>query len=264
MFKRLSYLILFFAYYFKENLKTLKDIISYFYKFKIINYFLFITNRNFNPFREKFYQKFIKSNSDFWKNKNFEIKHTNRKILVTSLIHSHPAYCFGEAITGKYLSEFYKEELIGLLNKGDIPSEVTLRSFGLRKFIYIDKGSLVSRIKLFFKAYEVISRFNTIDEFLEYNFRNIEFGKAVYETFVRYTGEGTFEKLNFKFCYFLANAFHVQQTCEKIVKKYEITGVVQSETQFIPQAIIYQFFLNNKIKVYARHGAGKKNSIRIF
>ena len=57
MFKRLSYLILFFAYYFKENLKTLKDIISYFYKFKIINYFLFITNRNFNPFREKILPK---------------------------------------------------------------------------------------------------------------------------------------------------------------------------------------------------------------
>ena len=63
MFKRLSYLI-YFAYYFKENLKTLKDIISYFYKFKIINYFLFITNRNFN-FLEKNLPKFIKSNSDF-------------------------------------------------------------------------------------------------------------------------------------------------------------------------------------------------------
>lgn len=264
MIKKLSYLILFFTYYIKENLKTIKDIIGYFYKFKIINYFLFITNRNFNPFKEKFYQKFIKTNSEFWKNKNFEIRQNNRKILVTSLIHSHPAYSFGEAITGKYLSEYYKEELIGLVIKGDIPSEVTLRSFGIKKFIYLDKGSFVSRIKLFLKAYEVISKFSTVDEFLEYNFSNIEIGKAVYETFVRYTGEGTFEKLNFKFCYFLANAFHIHKTCEKIIKKYEITGVVQSETQFIPQAIIYQFFLANKIKVYARHGAGKKNSIRIF
>lgn len=264
MIKKLGYLILFFTYYIKEKLKSIKDTIGYLYKFRVINYFLFIIDRNFNPFKDKFYQKFIKTNSDFWKKKKLTFNKNKKKILITSLVHSHPAYCFGEAITGKYLSEYYEEDLIGFIIKGDIPSEVTLRSFGIKEFIYLDKGSFISRIKLFLNAYETISKFNTMDEFLKYKSDKIEIGKAVYENFVRYTGEGTTEKLSFKFCYFLANAFHVQKYCKNILRNNKISGVIQSETQFIPPAIIYQFFLTNKIKVYARHGAGKKNSIRIF
>ncbi len=264
MIKKITYLGLFIIYFFKEKLKLFKDTIVCLYRYRFFNYLIFLKNRNFNPYYDKEYREFININKDKWKKSNFETNKENRKILVTSLLHSHPAYCYGEAIIGQNLSEYFKAELVGLIIKGDIPGEVTLRSFGIKNIKYLDKGNLILRLKLFFKAFEIISRFESVDDFLKFELDQIDFGKAVYENYVRYTGVGTVDKLNFKFCYLLADAIYIKKFCSRLLDDENIGHVVQSETQFIPPSIIYQFFLSNDIKVYARHGGGKKNSMRIF
>lgn len=264
MIKKISYLILFIIFLLKEKIKLLQDTLKCLYRYRFFNYLIFLIDKNYNPYYDEEYRKFININKKKWEKTKFKINKKSKKILVTSLLHSHPAYCYGEAIIGQNLSEYYKSEMVGLVIKGDIPGEVTLRSFGIKNIKYLDKGNFISRFKLFFKAFKIISQFDGINDFLKFKLDQIDFGKAVYENYVRYTGIGTVDKFDFKFCYFLADAIYIQKFCSKLLNDENIGHVVQSETQFIPPTIIYQFFLSKNIKVYARHGGGKRNSMRIF
>ena len=63
---------------------------------------------------------------------------------------------------------------------------------------------------------------------------------------------------------FLAKSLYVGNFFKNVREKYNISSVVQSESQFIPCAISFQYFLDNNYKIYSRHGGGKKTSVRVY
>ena len=265
MIKNSYYIFLFLIYFVKENLKKFKDLIVVLVRFRVIHYFIFLINRDSNPYRGKSFRKFISKNKKKWiKNKVKDADKFKDNILVSSWIYSHPASAVGESIIGKYVSDYYSYNQIGFILKGDIGSEVVLRSYGINKIIYLDKNNLFLRLKFFLQAIKIINKIKSIDEFLNLKINGINFGKSIYEHIVRFTGIGTIDKISFKFYYCLSEGLFIENFCKKLTKKYQIKGLVQSETQFIPCNIIYQFFINKSCKVYSRCGAGKKISMRVF
>ena len=265
MIKNIYYIFLFFAYFAKKNFKKLKDLIVILARFRVIYYLIFLVNRDSNPYRNKSFRKFIISNKKKWiENKIKNISKSKDNILVSSWIYSHPAGAVGESMIGKYVSDYYRYNQIGFILKGDIGSEVVLRSYGINKIIYLDKNNLFLRLKFFLEAIKIINNIKSIDEFLNFEINGINFGKPIYEHIVRHTGIAAIDKFSFKFYYFLSEALLTVYFCKKVIKNYQIKGLVQSETQFIPGNIIYQFFINNNCKVYSRSGAGKKITIRVF
>ena len=139
MIKNSYYIFLFFIYFVKENLKKFKDLIVVLVRFRVIHYLIFLINRDSNPYRGKSFRKFIANNKKKWiKNKVKDIDQSKDNILVSSWIYSHPAGAVGESMIGKYVSDYYSYNQIGFILKGDIGSEVVLRSYGINKIIYLD------------------------------------------------------------------------------------------------------------------------------
>lgn len=263
MIKNLGYLFLFFIFFIKELVNNHLNSIIFILRLNLIKYLKFKLNKNYNPFSDENFQSFITENTKLWLNSanNYSDK---KFILVTSLIHSHAAFSFHEALISKYLSMVKRKKLIALIRKQDIKSELIFRSYGVKKFIYFDEFNFLDRIIFFIKTLKILKDYKCIDNFLNININGIDHGKAVYEHLVRFTGIPTFDKLNFKFYYFFSKSLYVENFFCKIIKQTQIDSIVQSECQFIPYSTIFQFFLKNNYKVYARHGSEKKISIRIF
>ena len=161
MIKNIYYIFLFFSYLIKENLKKFRDLVVILTRFRVIHYIIFLVNRDTNPFRDKLFRKFIISNKKKWiKNKVNNIDKSKDNILVSSWIYSHPAGAVGESMIGKYVSDYYNYNQIGFILKGDIGSEVVLRSYGINKIIYLDKNNLFLRLNFFLKAIKIIIKLN--------------------------------------------------------------------------------------------------------
>ena len=264
MFKKLKYLFLFVIFISREILRYNINSLIIPFRFNIYKFFKFKLDKNFNPYDEVEFKNFVDNNKRLWKNSSIFNHNKSKKILVTSFIHSHAGFSFQEALISKYLSLIKKKDVIGLIRKQDIKSEVVFRSFGIKDIIYFDELKLSNRFKFFLKTFKILENCKTVDDFLKIEINGINFGKAVYEHLVRYTGQGTFENINFKFYYLLSKSLYIEQVCKDITKQNFINSVIQSECQFIPYSIIFQFFLLKKYKVYARHGAEKKLSVRVF
>ena len=84
-----------------------------------------------------------------------------------------------------------------------------------------------------------------------------------YDSFIRYTGIPTLNKITPELILFLAEALYAYDTFEKEIKRYNIIHSVQAETAFSPLNIFFQLCLKNKIKVYTRLGTDKF-SVRIY
>ena len=257
-------LLLFLIFYAKEIIKYFKDFFHILCRYRFFYYFKFLLDRNTNPSRDRAFQNFINKNKAKWASQKIHSGKKKDTILVTSWIHSHPAYAFSEAIIGRHLNEYFQSDMIGLIKNRDFNSEIIFRSYGIDKFIYLNELNFIKRLKYFFKAVKIIDENNSINQFLKINIDGVDYGKTVYEHIVRFTGKGTLEKIDFKFYYFLAKSLYVGNFFKKVREKYNISSVVQSESQFIPCAISFQYFLDNNYKIYSRHGGGKKTSVRVY
>ena len=76
---------------------------------------------------------------------------------------------------GKYVSDYYNYNQIGFILKGDVGSEVVLRSYGINKIIYLDKNNLFLRFKFFIEAIKIINKIKSIDNFLKLEINEINF-----------------------------------------------------------------------------------------
>lgn len=263
MIKNLRYLSLFVIYFANELIKHHINSVIIPFRFNLIKFLRHKLNKNYNPFSDENFQSFITENNKLWLNSSTNYS-DKENILVTSLIHSHAGFSFYEALVSKYLSMSKQKNLIGLIRKQDIKSEVIFRSYGIKKILYFDDLNFLNRINFFIKTLKILKEYKSIDDFLNIKINGIDHGKAVYEHLVRYTGIATFDKLNFKFYYIFSKSLYIENFCSELIKQNKIDSTVQSECQFVPYSTIFQFFLKNNYKVYARHGGEKKFSIRIF
>ena len=237
----------------------------YFRYYNILKLIYFQINKNINPSNNKFFINFINKNKKLWDKKSKENRKNRKKILITSFVHFHPAYSHANSIIGKYLEEYYNSELLGFCDNYDLTSEIIMRSFGIKKFHYLYERNFFVRFFYFLLALRTLNNIKNINKFLNLRYNNIDIGMIVYDDVLRRSGQPTLDKISFKLIYHLSQALNTSDQYKKIVNKINLNSIVQSETQFIPSAIIFQYTLANKKKVYSREGAGgKKVSIKKF
>lgn len=251
------------AYFFYKEIQLLIN--KYIYLFKYLNneiYFSRILQNNFeinyNIFKNKNFIRFYKFNS---KIHQIQKKDTKELIIIESLI-NHPLYCISNTIIGYELNKQFNANIIGLIRTGDFTSREIMRSYGVKNFILIDKSNFFLRLFYFYKSYLILKKIKTIKNLLNYKINKIEIGKAVYEHYVRMTGYPGPKNINYKFTYFLSEAFKYEHNFDKEFKYKKIKYWVQSENQFIPHRILFQKTLSNT-PILSKSGI-KDIGIRIF
>ena len=227
--------------YFVKNINIIKYIIYLLDKDKII------------PIKSVSFQNYIKENQKKFKKINHEV--TNNKIILVENFINQAAYGMSNAIISKFLSKINKQNILGFIRKGDIKSEIIFRSFGIKKFIYFKKKNFFLRIKYIYKALIKIQNINTIEQFCKIKIDNIDVGLPAYDSFIRYTGTPTVNKINHELVIFLADTIYAYDEFKNILKKNPlIKDLIQSETAFTPLNIFFNLSLKRKINVYSRLG----------
>ena len=237
-------------YLLKEIQNMIIDFRNFFLRRKIVKNFFFSSfSQNYKwRFLDKNINNYIKINSLIWpqeKTKN------NNKVLIESLI-NHPHYLIPNCIVGKKLSLISKCNCVGMIRKGDIIAKEIMNSFGINEIIEIDDGNYVSKLSYFLKSFNILSRLRNIDQIINLKIKNIEIGKNVYESYVRYKKDPN-PRVDFSFYYFMTNILYYNEFFISLLKQNNYKYLIQSEKQFIPFRVLFQNALKNKIVIYSRH-----------
>lgn len=229
----------------------------------LLNLLLFLTNREkFNPIKQEDFRRYIKLNSKKWNSIKFSNRNSNEIVLVESLL-NHPAYPISNAIIGNYLKEIDGSKLIGLVKLNDLHNEVILRSFGIAKFIYLRPMSIFQNLYYTYKALKILDSKN-IQQVIKLKFKGIDVGMSAYDSYIRYTGNPTLDKINFKFRFFFIESLYFIDFFYKTLKEHpNIKKMIQAEINFSPGNNLFQTFLKQGVKIYSKFG-NDKITIRIY
>ena len=237
--------------------KELKKRISYFeFFFKNINifkFFIFKFNREINPFYSKKFQEYIELNRSKIKKISNNTNKNKNLILVESFI-SQPAYTLSNGIISFYLKKIFKGNIVSIIRQGDIKSELIFRSFGVKKFFYYKDMNFLQKIIYMNKALKFLGKKTDVNSIIRLQYKKVNLGLTVYDSYIRYVGNPTLKKINFEFIIFVSEALYTCDFFEKLIKKNNFCKLVQSETSFIPLSCLFQTALQNQIEVFSRFG----------
>jgi hypothetical protein len=255
-------------FFFREEIIITINKIKFLYYFvreySISRFLCYLIDKSVIPSRDKIFRNYILKNSQKWKfKKESTNKNTDKYILITSLV-NHSGYRASEIVIGKNLIEMFECKGYGLLGKYDLKSKLIFESFGIKKFFFLNDLNFFMRLKYFLKACSIIKSYKTVEDFFEFNINGINFGRAVYDNYIRFTGIGTVNNFSPKMYLFLSKALSTYYQIKKIFDKFKFVASVQSERQFIPGSIIYQACLTNGINVYSRSGYSNTFSVRKY
>ena len=245
---------------FKKIIRLRQVFLTYFNLYQFYNFFLSRYNRI--SFKDSIINIFLKKNEGLWI-RNKKKKFLKPKILVTSFVHAHPAYPYVNGIIGKYLSEYFSYELLGYCDENDFLSYKILRSFGIKKNFKLKEKNIFLKFYYFLKAIYFLRNINQVNNLLKIKYLGIDIGKITFDDVIRRTGNPTIDKINFKLVYHFSKSILIADQFKKLISKTNIKAIVQSETQFIPSAIIFQIALKKGIKVYSRSGV-TKFSVKVY
>ena len=244
-----------------KNIFLLTQAIAYSFLFHIKT---FLKNQSNKSFISRNFDKFVKLNSSFWKinNQNYSNNKDNKNILITNFVHQ-PVYTYTELLISKYIQNFYDYNIFGLIDTEDEFGEKLIKSFNVDNFFYYPNISMFQRCFFLLKAFKIINNLKTIDQFINLSKGEVNFGRCVYDHLIRNTGIASFNKINFKFYFFLSDALFCNNFCINLFSKNKFEYMIMSETQFLPSNIIFQHALKKKIKVISRVEGTKKIGITL-
>jgi len=228
--------------------------LSYFFnKINLFKFVIFIFNKNINPFKSKEFNRFIESNKKKWKNSKIIVNNKNDIVLFENFI-SHVAYGSQNILITKYLQLFGNYKSHGFLRKGDIKGEIISRSFGINTFHFYSSGGIYQRCKYICKSILLLKDVKNIKGLINLRIRKIDIGFLAYDSFMRFTGYHTAEKINFRIILSFADALIAMDFYAKNFSNLKIAHFVQAEKNFVPLGIFFQMFLLNKTNVYSKFG----------
>ena len=231
-------------------------------KINLIKFIFFIFDKNINPFKSIEFKNFIKYNTKKW-NSSKKIKNDKKDIVLFENFISHVGYSSQNILITKYLQLFGGYQAQGLLRKGDIKGEIFFRSFGIKKFYYYSSGGIFHRCKYIIKSILILKNVKRIKDLINLRINKIDIGFLSYDSFMRYTGFHTAEKINFRIILSFAEALNAMDFYEKNFDNLKISHFVQGEKNFVPMGIFFQKFLLNNANVYSKYGPDDF-SIRVY
>ena len=181
--------------------------------------------------------------------------------LVTSFLNIFDYLKF-EHLIGIYLAKITKTNILVLINKKDIRAKKYFDNVGLENIIYFDEPNFFNRIKNLIISYKYISKLDSFDKFIDFNYKGLAAGKIIYSHHTRFSGIPTSDKIKPDYYYLLSIFIGYYDEFDKIINKNKINYSILGETQFMPQAIFFGIALKNKIPVFSRVGGGKQISVR--
>ncbi len=240
----------------KKELKKKLSLINYFIKnIDLVNYFKFIFNRDkFNPIKIDEFKEYVKN---LKKLKNIQInddKNITDITLVESFI-NHAAYSLSNIIIADLIRKLKGGKIISVIRKFDLKSEILFRSFGVKKFIYYKSPNFFVRVFYLLKAISINSNLRNFKQSINYKYKDIDVGLTSYDSYIRYLGVPTLNRIDHNFIVFFAeNLYAANFFQKKIFSIYKVKKLVQSETQFSPLNTLFQIALKNKVEVFSRSG----------
>jgi hypothetical protein len=231
----------------------IRYLIDFFNKINLIKFFFYIFNKNINPFKSIEFQKFIDFNTTKWRKSKITTNRKSSIILFENFI-SHPAYSSQNILLTKYLQLFGNHSARGLLRRGDIKGEIIFRSFGIDKFHYYFFGGFFYRCKYIIKSILLLKNIKNIKSLINLRINKIDIGFLTYDSFMRYTGWHTAQKINFKIILTFSEALMAIDFYEKNFTHLNISHFVQSEKNFVPLGIFFQKFLLDKTQIFSKYG----------
>ena len=186
---------------------------------------------------------------------------SNGKILITTFVNVYD-YLKYEYLIGIQLSKIKKENIIILLSNKDINSLDFFKKLGVSKFIYFNDGNFLSRTFNLIKSYKILKNIKCIEDFINFTYQDLPVGKMIYTHHCRFSGIPTSSFIRPEYFILLSNILIYKKQFEKIVNKYNISNIIESEPQFIPGSVITAVALKKNIYVLSRVGGNNKISVR--
>lgn len=258
----MKYIILFFEGIFifeKKELKKKYDLVIYFLiNINFIEYIKFLFDRNnFNPIKIQEFKEYITTirKKKLFVSKNFKKKNIKRKIYVETFI-NHPAYTLSNVIVAKYLQKLKGGQVIGIIRKNDLKSEILFRAYGVKNFLYFYGPNFILRIFYLIKSIVINLKLADFKKSINFKYNSIDVGLTSYDTYIRYLGKPTINKIDAKFLIFFAESLYATDFFQKklFLERNNKTSLIQSETQFYPLNNLFQVCLKNKSEVFSRLG----------
>tara|TARA_B100000989_G_scaffold297931_1_gene285310 strand:- start:386 stop:2125 length:1740 start_codon:yes stop_codon:yes gene_type:complete len=245
------YLTIFFVKEFLNLKRLLGDIIVIFRLCK--NPIHFFINKKKIIFSDENLNKYLKLNTEIWRKEKYKNLNSKKKILVESLI-NHPHYLIPNCIIGKKLSLTHNLECVGLIKKNDLVAKKIMQSYGINEIIELSDNNIFLKIKFFVQSLGYLNSKISMKSLINLKIKNIEIGKNLYESYMRYKKDPDPKKVNFSFYYLLSKILYNNYLTNIILNKYKFAYLIQSEKQFIPFRVLFQNALKRKIKIYTRYG----------
>jgi len=186
-----------------------------------------------------------------------------KKILVASFVHQY-GYIYTECLIANHLSNILNAKIYGLMDKNDKITENFFNSFNFSENFFIIKNNLFLSIVNLKKTFNIFSKFQNLNDLINFKYKGLDFGKIIYDHYIRNSSNPSPDQLNFKFLYFLNESILVYSQVEKIFHKNKFDYMVMSERQFIPSMIIFQMALLKKIKIIGRVAGPKKIGVYMY
>ena len=239
----------------------LKYIILFVKRIDLIN-FSKNRERNFKLLKDDKEKKILIKNQNFFKEK-FLNKNAEKFLLITSLLTSK-LYSINNIIIGMNLCKILNKIPVALIRKDDFGTEIFMRSFGINKFYYISNENFFYRLKYLMLSISLLKKIKNIDQLLKFKYKEIFFGKIIYDHYIRFIRVGSVSYIHPKFYLFFSQALMHYYQAKKIFENSDIKEVVQTENQFIPSAPVFQLALLNKCKIFCKIGRSNTISVRKY
>ena len=243
----------------KKELKRKYDLVIYFFKnISLIEYIKFFFNRNdYNPIKIQEFKEYIKTvrKKKLFTSNNCEKKNIKEKIYVETFI-NHPAYTLSNVIVAKYLQKLKGGQVIGIIRKNDLKSEILFRAYGVNNFSYFYGPNFFLRIFYLIKSIVININLADFKKSINFKYNSIDVGLTSYDTYIRYLGKPTINKIDTQFLIFFAESLYATDFFQKklFFDRNKKTSLIQSETQFHPLNNLFQVCLKNKTEVFSRSG----------
>lgn len=259
--KQITYSFLFLLKEIKNFFISFIELIRFFKRCNFLKYIKFYYSKNINFFKDNNFNNFTKKNYDFWN--NFSQNNNKGYLIVSCFVHT-PGYYITNAIIAKYLAKIKNLDVICLIDENDLFGEVLLRSYGYKNFIYLPKSNFLIRYKFFLKSILITHQIKNIESLIKFKLNKINVGLSAYEHFLRHSGYGSIDKINFGLTYYLSQSIRINSFAKSLFNKNKIKIMVQSENQFLPCSLLFQNSLKYKKRVFAREGGPQYCSVTMF
>ena len=206
-------------------------------------------------------EEYLNHNSKFWSS-SFD-KDTKNKILI-NLYYPNPEYTIPNLLIGKFIQKEYGFQCVGLIREKDKLNKSLVNSFGIKDFIILKDQSFLNRLKNFVNAFKILKKIKNIDELLLLKIENIDFGKIIYDHYIRNECKGTVNILDEKFVLILSKALYYFSFSKKIFSTDSFKYFIQSEKHWVPANVFFQHALLKKITILSRIGSVNNFGVRLY